>query len=38
MAVARRMYERMGFVRSPQRDWSPRPGVDLLTYRREVVL
>lgn len=36
MAVARGMYERMGFVRTPERDWSPRPGVDLLTYRREV--
>ncbi|WP_254715110.1 GNAT family N-acetyltransferase [Actinomadura sp. NAK00032] len=32
MAAAQRMYERMGFVRSPERDWSPVPGVDLLTY------
>lgn len=36
MVVAQRMYERMGFVRSPERDWAPRPGMDLLTYRREV--
>lgn len=36
MVVAHRMYERMGFVRSPGRDWAPRPGIDLLTYRYEV--
>ena len=36
MKVAQRLYVRMGFVRTPQRDWAPRPGVDLLTYRREV--
>lgn len=36
MVVAHRMYERMGFVRSPGRDWAPRPGIDLLTYRHEV--
>ncbi|MGA7689372.1 MAG: GNAT family N-acetyltransferase [Jiangellales bacterium] len=35
MVVAQRMYERMGFVRSPERDWAPRPGIDLLTYRYE---
>jgi hypothetical protein len=27
------MYERMGFVRTPDRDWVPAPGVKLLlTY------
>lgn len=31
---AARMYEAMGFVRVPERDWSPRPGVDLLALRR----
>lgn len=36
MVVAQRMYQRMGFVRTPDRDWAPSPGVDLLTYRREV--
>lgn len=30
------MYERRGFVRVPERDWSPRPGVDLLALTREV--
>ncbi|WP_067794282.1 GNAT family N-acetyltransferase [Actinomadura formosensis] len=32
MDAAQRMYERMGFVRTPERDWAPVPGVDLLTY------
>jgi ribosomal protein S18 acetylase RimI-like enzyme len=27
--VARRMYEKRGFVRVPEMDWSPLPGVDL---------
>ncbi len=30
------MYEGMGFVRVPERDWSPRPGVDLLALTRPV--
>ncbi|MGC5583493.1 GNAT family N-acetyltransferase [Ornithinimicrobium sp. W1665] len=33
MAAAHRMYEQAGFVRVPERDWSPVPGVDLLVYR-----
>jgi ribosomal protein S18 acetylase RimI-like enzyme len=33
MVGAQRMYERMGFVRTPDRDWVPAPGVKLLlTY------
>jgi ribosomal protein S18 acetylase RimI-like enzyme len=32
MVAAHRIYERLGFVRTPERDWSPVPGVDLLTY------
>lgn len=36
MRVAGRMYRQMGFVRTPERDWAPRPGVDLVTYRRHV--
>jgi ribosomal protein S18 acetylase RimI-like enzyme len=32
MVVAHRLYERAGFVRLPERDWSPRPGVGLLAY------
>lgn len=33
MTTAHRMYERAGFVRVPERDWTPVPGVDLLVYR-----
>ena len=33
MATAHRLYERLGFVRTPERDWSPSPDVDLLAYR-----
>jgi ribosomal protein S18 acetylase RimI-like enzyme len=32
MQTAQRMYRRAGFVRLPERDWSPRPGVILLAY------
>lgn len=32
MGDAHRLYERMGFVRTPDRDWAPVPGLDLLTY------
>jgi ribosomal protein S18 acetylase RimI-like enzyme len=34
--VAHRMYARLGFVRTPERDWSPLPGVRLLGLRREL--
>ena len=33
MVAAHRIYERAGFVRDPDRDWSPLPGVDLISYR-----
>ncbi|MEU9375215.1 GNAT family N-acetyltransferase [Streptomyces sp. NPDC048255] len=33
MISARRLYERLGFVRTPERDWAPVPGLTLLTYR-----
>ncbi|MFF5055595.1 GNAT family N-acetyltransferase [Micromonospora sp. NPDC000663] len=37
MAVsAHRIYERLGFVRSPEKDWSPVEGVDLLGLRLEL--
>src|SRR4051794_17657930 len=36
MAAAHHLYERLGFVRCPERDWSPVPGVDLITYRLEL--
>jgi ribosomal protein S18 acetylase RimI-like enzyme len=32
MTAAHRVYERLGFVRDPERDWSPTPGVLLLAY------
>ena len=32
MKAAHRIYQRMGFLRTPERDWTPVPGVDLLTY------
>lgn len=34
--AAASMYERMGFTRMPERDWSPRDGVDLLALTRPV--
>lgn len=33
MVSAHRLYEGAGFVRLPERDWSPVPGVDLVAYR-----
>ncbi|GGX83657.1 GNAT family N-acetyltransferase [Streptomyces anandii] len=35
MRAAHRVYERLGFVRSPERDWNPLPDLDgllLITY------
>ena len=32
MTTAHRLYERLGFVRSPEGDWEPVPGVKLLGY------
>ena len=32
MASAHRIYERLGFVRAPEDDWSPEPHVNLLAY------
>ena len=32
MVAAHRIYERLGFRRVPERDWSPVPGVDLLVF------
>ncbi|MBT2406722.1 MULTISPECIES: GNAT family N-acetyltransferase [unclassified Streptomyces] len=34
--AAHRIYERLGFVRTPERDWSPIPTVPLLTYALEL--
>jgi ribosomal protein S18 acetylase RimI-like enzyme len=36
MEAAQRIYLREGFVRDVSRDWSPVPGVDLVTYRLEL--
>lgn len=35
MAVAHRLYGRLGFERIPERDWEPLPGLSLLAYARE---
>jgi ribosomal protein S18 acetylase RimI-like enzyme len=32
MKTAHRLYENAGFVRLPERDWAPEPGVGLLAY------
>ncbi len=32
MTAAHRLYERLGFQRTPARDWSPVPGLELITY------
>ncbi|MET9466678.1 GNAT family N-acetyltransferase [Streptomyces sp. NPDC006544] len=36
MLGAHRIYDRLGFVRTPERDWYPVPGLPLLTYRVEL--
>jgi len=33
MADAHRLYARLGFVRQPERDWAPVPGVQLWAFR-----
>lgn len=35
MVSAHRIYERMGFLRTPDRDWEPIPGHSLRTYALE---
>ncbi|MFB7662927.1 GNAT family N-acetyltransferase [Kitasatospora sp. NPDC056138] len=32
MKAAHRIYERLGFARTPERDWAPAPGIDLMVY------
>ena len=36
MTAAHRLYERLGFKRAPDRDWSPADGVTLMAYEREL--
>ncbi|MEI2620039.1 MAG: hypothetical protein V9G09_04790 [Candidatus Nanopelagicales bacterium] len=35
MTQARRLYEGLGYLRTPQRDWTIN-GVGLITYRRDL--
>ena len=37
MTAAHRLYERLGFVRTPSFDWSPVPGLELRTYALPLV-
>ncbi|MGZ5400213.1 MAG: GNAT family N-acetyltransferase [Nocardioides sp.] len=36
MDAAHRIYQRLGFERAPELDWSPEDGVDLIAYRLEL--
>ncbi len=36
MTVAHGLYERLGFVRAPARDWRPQPDVSLIAYTLEL--
>ncbi|MFE9722962.1 GNAT family N-acetyltransferase [Streptomyces sp. NPDC005794] len=36
MLDAHRIYRRLGFVRTPERDWYPLEGLSLLTFRLEL--
>jgi ribosomal protein S18 acetylase RimI-like enzyme len=36
MLAAHRLYERLGFRRTPELDWSPAPNVPLITYRLDL--
>jgi ribosomal protein S18 acetylase RimI-like enzyme len=36
MSAAQRLYRRLNFMRLPERDWTPEPGIDLLVYSREL--
>lgn len=32
MPTAHRLYERAGFLRLPERDWTPQPDITLIAY------
>ena len=36
MDIARKMYEKMGFVRFPQSDFHPAPSITVMAYRLEI--
>ena len=38
MHAAHRLYERLGFRRTPSLDWSPEPDVPLITYRLDIAV
>lgn len=33
---AHRLYDRLGFRRTPEKDWSPVPGIDLIGFRLDL--
>jgi ribosomal protein S18 acetylase RimI-like enzyme len=37
MSAAHRVYEQLGFRRTPELDWSPLPGVSLISFRLDLV-
>jgi ribosomal protein S18 acetylase RimI-like enzyme len=36
MVSAHRIYQRLLFDRTPEQDWTPAPGIDLITYARKL--
>jgi ribosomal protein S18 acetylase RimI-like enzyme len=36
MTEAHRLYERLGFVRTPERDWQPLPHIRLIAFRLDL--
>lgn len=36
MTEAHRVYQRLGYERAPDRDWSPAPGVQLIAYSKDL--
>jgi ribosomal protein S18 acetylase RimI-like enzyme len=36
MRAAHRLYERLGFHRTPELDWSPEPDIQLITFRLDL--
>jgi ribosomal protein S18 acetylase RimI-like enzyme len=36
MVSAHRLYQRLSFVRTPELDWTPAPGIRLITYTRKL--
>jgi ribosomal protein S18 acetylase RimI-like enzyme len=36
MTSAHRIYERLGYHRIPERDWSPQPGVHLIAFAKDL--